>query len=154
MIEETTGIGILDMAIRFAVMAHAGQRCKVGRPAILHPLRVMDAVRDCGEDAMAAAVLHDVIEDTEVVLDDLRSIGMPYAVIRAVDLCTRLPDGAQDRPTYRDFILRIRESGDPIAIAVKFADINDNLGRLHEQPPDAQGIARRYHAALAVLAGS
>jgi (p)ppGpp synthase/HD superfamily hydrolase len=146
-------LSMLDAAIRLAVAHHAGQQDKGGRAYILHPLRVMNAVRDLGEEAMAAAVLHDIVEDTSVTLDDLRAMAFPESVVRAVDLLTRPPAGAPDRPTYRAFVERIRESGDPIARAVKLADLRDNLGRIGELPATERGIARRYEEAIRTLEG-
>lgn len=150
---NSSAMGLVDVAIIEAVWAHRGQRCKVGRPAILHPLRVMEAVKNLGEEAMAAAVLHDVVEDTDVTLADLRATGFSPQVVEVVDLCSRPPDGSPDRPTYRAFIERIRASGNPIAIAVKIADVRDNMERLGEQPEDQRGIITRYRVALIALEG-
>ena len=60
----------LGRAISIAATAHADQFDKAGEPYILHPLRVMFAVQ--GFKAQTAAVLHDVLEDTEVNVDQLR----------------------------------------------------------------------------------
>ena len=68
-------------------MAHRGQRDKAGEPYILHPLRVMHAV--CGFHERMAAVLHDVVEDTSVTLDELRRRGFPQAVVAAIDALSR-----------------------------------------------------------------
>ena len=108
----------LEQAILLAVQAHQGQRDKVGGPYILHPLRVMGRVRS--EIAMMAAILHDVVEDTPYTLDDLREAGYPDAVIAAVDCLTRRSD-----ETYEAFIERIKPN--PLACAVKIADLEDNM---------------------------
>jgi guanosine-3',5'-bis(diphosphate) 3'-pyrophosphohydrolase len=60
----------LEKAIEIAARAHTGQVDKAGQPYILHPIQVMLRVQ--GEDARIAAVLHDVVEDSEVTIDDLR----------------------------------------------------------------------------------
>ena len=62
---------LLDRAIQLAVRSHAGQADKSGLPYILHPLRVMDSLRGNTLD-MVVAVLHDVIEDTEITAEYLR----------------------------------------------------------------------------------
>jgi len=65
---------MLDQAIAFAAIAHAGQRRKyTGDPYIVHPLEVMSIVRTVSdrEDMAVAAVLHDVVEDTPVTLREI-----------------------------------------------------------------------------------
>lgn len=104
-------------AVALARRAHEGQLDKSGRPYIAHPLRVMDAVD--GEWARMAAVLHDVIEDTAVTADELRRAGCPEAVVAAVVALTKLPD----EPLATSMA---RAAADPIARAVKRADIADN----------------------------
>ena len=77
----------LESAIRVAVEAHAGQRDKQGQPYILHPLRVMLAFDD--DLLHAAAVLHDVLEDTPVTAAELRERGLSEAVIEIVETLTK-----------------------------------------------------------------
>jgi len=145
--------GSLEHAIQFAVMAHACKEDRAGHPAILHPLRVMVGVSVHGDETMAAAVLHDVIEDTPWTADELLSEGFSAGVVEAVKLLSRPPKGTPNRPTYKEFIRRIKDSGNVMAFAIKIQDIFDNLGRLHELPPEEQTIARRYQDALAILRG-
>jgi len=145
--------GSLEHAVQFAMMAHAGQSDRSGHPAILHPLRVMVGVSVHGDETMAAAVLHDVIEDTPWTEDELLSEGFSAGVVEVVQLLSRPPQGAPNRPTYKEFIRRIKDSGNTMAFAIKVQDIFDNLGRLHELPPEEQAIAHRYQDALAILRG-
>lgn len=145
--------GSLEHAIQFAVMAHAGQVDKIGKPYILHPLRVMVGVSVHGDETMAAAVLHDVIEDTPWTADQLLREGFSVRVVEAIQLLSRPPQGTPNRPTYKEFIRAIKDSGNTMAFAVKVQDIFDNLGRLHELPPEEQTIARRYQDALTILRG-
>jgi (p)ppGpp synthase/HD superfamily hydrolase len=63
----------LDKAILVAAIAHAGQQDKGGNSYIRHPLRVMEGMDS--EDEMVCAVCHDVVEDTDITLDDLSSLG-------------------------------------------------------------------------------
>jgi (p)ppGpp synthase/HD superfamily hydrolase len=107
----------LDDAIVLARTAHAGQIDKAGRPYIEHPLRVMRRVD--GEHEQMAAVLHDVLEDTPVTVDDLRSAGCPEAVIAAVQALTKQPGESLAQSMER-------AAADPIAAVVKRADIADN----------------------------
>ncbi len=108
----------LDDAIQVARRAHEGQLDKSGRPYIGHPLRVMGALRD--ERERMAAVLHDVVEDTSVTLDDLREAGCPPEVLEAIAAISKRP--GEDQEAYLARVAR-----NPIALAVKRADIEDNM---------------------------
>ncbi|MFI7674284.1 HD domain-containing protein [Actinophytocola sp. NPDC049390] len=108
----------LDDAIQVARRAHEGQLDKSGRPYIGHPLRVMGALRD--ERERMAAVLHDVVEDTTVTIDDLREAGCPAEVLDAIAAISKRP--GEDQEAY---LARVAENR--IALAVKRADIADNM---------------------------
>lgn len=116
----------LELAILLAAEAHEGQRDRSDRPYILHPLRVMHKMagkvegRRDGDLILAAAVLHDVVEDTRFDLKYLDENGFPARVVEIVKLLTH-PEGM----SYRDYIVRL--SGDSDAAAIKLADLNDNL---------------------------
>jgi hypothetical protein len=103
--------------LQIAAKAHEGQRDKEGQPYILHPLRVMMAVE--GEEAKVVAVLHDVVEDTSVTLDDLRQAGFTERVLAAVACVTH-----RKNEPYADYVVRCK--GDDIARRVKLADLQDN----------------------------
>ena len=77
----------LERAIQVAVSAHAGQVDKAGQPYILHPLRVMLHVSGLHE--RISAVLHDVVEDTDLTLEDLAGEGFPDDVIMALEALTK-----------------------------------------------------------------
>jgi (p)ppGpp synthase/HD superfamily hydrolase len=109
----------LEDAIALATEAHEGQRDRTGKPFIGHPLRVMG--RMSGELERMVAALHDVIEDTSLTAQDLAAAGVPARVVDAVLILTK----ADDEP-YERYLHRIVDSGDPVAIAVKHADIADN----------------------------
>jgi (p)ppGpp synthase/HD superfamily hydrolase len=109
---------MLEKAILCAVQAHAGQRDKAGAPYILHPLRMMMKMEN--EAEMIVAVLHDVVEDTPLTLDDLRAKGFSEEIIAAVDHLT-----CREGEKYDAFIKRVRQS--PLAVRVKLADLEDNL---------------------------
>ncbi|MBN2472042.1 MAG: HD domain-containing protein [Anaerolineae bacterium] len=135
----------LEDAILLAAQAHRGQQDKNGQPYILHPLRLMLAVS--GEDAQTAAVLHDVVEDTPVTLDELRAAGFAEAVVAAVDHLTR-----REGESYEAFIQRIKPH--PLARRVKLADLRDNMDVLRLDTIDEGAVARlrRYRAAWDELA--
>jgi len=108
----------LERAIAVSVAAHKGQRDKYGRPYILHPLTLMMKMRD--ETSMMAAVLHDVVEDTPLTLDDLRREGFPGEVIEAVGSLSK-----NEKETYDEYVERV--SRNPLAVKVKLADLEDNM---------------------------
>jgi len=135
---------LLERAIGIALRAHAGQKTKDGSPYILHPLRVM-ARMTTGEERMAA-VLHDVIEDSDLTLEDLRREGFPESVLTAVSLMTH-----EDGISYEDYVQRLKP--DPMARRIKLADLEDNsdirrLSGIEEK--DIERL-RRYHRAWQIL---
>lgn len=130
----------LERAIVIATEAHQGAVDKAGAPYILHPLRVMLRVTD--PHARMAAVLHDVVEDSDWTLDRLRAEGFHQDVLAAVDGLTRRSD-----ETYEQFVDRAGRH--PIARLVKLADIEDNLDLSRIAQPTEKDYARieRYRLA-------
>src|SRR5687767_2629355 len=80
-------VSTLERAIAIAAQAHAGQVDKAGQPYILHPLRVM--LRLATEEERIVGVLHDVVEDTPVSLQQLRDEGFSESVLSAVEALTK-----------------------------------------------------------------
>lgn len=109
---------LLDKALLIATIAHKGQSDKAGMPYILHPLAVAGRVKSIKQKIVA--LLHDVVEDTDLTLDDLRKEGFPEDIIAGVDSVTR-----RKGETYADFCLRASQN--ELGIDVKIADIKENL---------------------------
>ena len=99
-------------AMHVAYNAHHGQLDKSGAPYIFHPIHLAEQMDD--EISCCAALLHDVVEDTDVTLEDLRK-DFPEEVVEAVRLLTHLY-GIPDE----EYLLAIRKN--PIALKVKLAD--------------------------------
>lgn len=133
----------LEKAIRIAVNAHYGQKDKGGEPYIFHPLRVMDAC--CSVDAKIVAILHDVVEDTDVEIDTIRA-EFPTQIAEALKLLTHMPDIA-----YMDYIKKIKENA--ISREVKMADLKDNsnVSRLTDITDKDIERLKKYNAALKLL---
>lgn len=112
----------IEQALRMAIDAHEGQKDLDGKPVILHPLAVGLAGKDRQE--MIAGFLHDVVEDTDVTFDDLLEQGVDEGIVDALRLLTH--DKGTD---YYDYVQRIIDSGNPIALAVKRNDLTHNLQR-------------------------
>lgn len=108
----------LARAIEIAVAAHQGQTDLAGQPYILHPLRMMFSVKK--EDEKMAAVLHDVVEDSNWTLDKLKTEGFSENVIEAVDRLTH-----KEGDSY-DLFIEIAACH-PVSRAVKIADLTDNM---------------------------
>lgn len=109
---------ILEKAIQIAVDAHMGQKDKMGSPYILHPLRVMQNVDTT--DAKIVAVLHDVVEDTEITFDQLIEKGIPKHLVITLRLLTH-----NNNLSYEEYIENLSEN--PLAVQVKLADLRDNM---------------------------
>lgn len=112
------GCATLEDAIALAVEAHKGQKDKGDDPYILHPLRVMFTCKS--EVERIVAVLHDVVEDTDVSFDDLRRLGFSEEVLTALECVTK-----REGEAYEQFVERA--AGNPIARVVKLADLQDNM---------------------------
>jgi hypothetical protein len=108
----------LDDAILLAARVHHGQRDRAGSPYVLHPLRMM--LRMESDTERMVAVLHDVVEKTSLTLADLVQAGYSEEVVKAVDCLTR-----REGESYDHLIERAR--GNPLACAVKIADLEDHL---------------------------
>jgi len=138
----------IERALQIAARAHEGQRDKEGLPYVLHPLRVMMGVQ--GEEAQIVAVLHDVVEDTPVTLDDLRQAGFREEVLAAVECVTH----RKDEP-YAEYVVRCKAN--EVARRVKLADLGDNsrLDRTILRPQRLQqdlARIRRYALSYKFLA--
>lgn len=134
----------LERAIAIAAQAHAGQVDKAGQPYILHPLRVMLRVRT--EEERIAAVLHDVVEDTTVTLEQLAGEGFSQAVVEAVRALTKLPGESRIEAAAR-------AAGNQVARKVKLADNAENMDLSRIANPTEKDFARleEYERVRALL---
>jgi len=130
----------LERAIEIAAAAHAGQKGKEGSPYILHPVRVMLRVE--GLAAQMAGILHDVVEDTEWTLEQLRAEGFSEEVLEAVDCLTH-----RNGEEYFEYVARA--GANALARRVKLADLEDNMNvmRLAEVRDKDLERVRKYHKA-------
>ena len=110
---------------------------KAGVPYIYHPIHIAYQMET--EDEICVAILHDVVEDTDVTLDDLRDKGFPERIIDSVKLLTKEKSDSKDKDIlyreYIEYIKTLKASGDKVAIKVKLADLRHNCDwtRLDEQ---------------------
>lgn len=139
-------MSMVERAILLATAKHAGQVDKVGEPYILHPLRVMLAVPP-KEELRVIAVMHDLIEDTDVTSVTLFNEGFEQPVIDAILALSRKPE-----ESYEEFIVRCKKNRR--ARVVKRCDIGDNLRAERMRgldKPTRDRLTARYMEAMRIL---
>ncbi len=105
-------------AMRLAFAAHEGVTGKDGLPYVTHPLHVAEGAET--EEETIVALLHDVVEDSDYTLEDLRSMGFPETALEALRLLTH------DKGTpYMDYVAKVREN--ELARRVKLLDMRHNM---------------------------
>ena len=124
---------MLKKAILLAEKAHGGQVDKGGHPYILHPKRVMDRCSTTEEKIVA--ILHDVLEDTDITAEELRKEGFSEEIITAL-LCLTHREGEG----YMEYIERV--CGNRLAVQVKCADLTDNMDLRRIPYPSERDFAR------------
>ncbi len=134
----------LDKAIQIAVQAHGQQKDRFGRPFVLHPLRMLTQMRT--EPEKIVATLHDVVEKSELTLDDLSNAGFGPDILTAVECLTK-----RENEPYLEYIRRTRLN--PLARRVKEADLQDHLDALKKHGLTGTSPDRfaRYKEALEEL---
>jgi len=132
------------LALKIMAEAHKGQLDRSGLPYILHPFHVAEQMRD--EATTAAALLHDVLEDTDMTEDQLLEAGIRPDVVRAVVLLTH-----KEGVDYFDYVRALSE--DPVAREVKLADLdhNSDLGRLDAVSERDLERLKKYEKAKDIL---
>ena len=135
---------LISKAFNFARKAHEGVRRLSGEPYIMHPLAVAQIV--CGEiglgsTSICAALLHDVVEDTEYTVEDLKNIFGPK-IAQIVDGLTKISGGifgdkaSVQAESFKKLLLTM--SDDIRVILIKISDRLHNMRTLGSQPPHKQ----------------
>ena len=135
---------VTKKAMKLCFQAHKDQTDKSGIPYVFHPIHLAEQMKD--EDTTVVALLHDVVEDTDYTLEDLREMGFNERVIAAIALMTH----AEGVP-YMDYVAKIKDN--PIAKAVKLADLAHNSDITRMDVVDEKAIARveKYAKAIRFL---
>lgn len=138
---------LLELAIKVATEAHAGQVDKGGKPYINHPQAVAASLTNT--EYKIVAYLHDVCEDTSITFDDLKDMGFTYRIVNSIRLLTKT-----DELTYEEYLRRLRM--DSCARAVKMADLKHNMDITRIPNPSEKDYARieKYKKSLAFLESS
>ncbi len=113
----------IDEALEIITYEFRGQKDLDGKPAILHSLAVGMAGSDDNEKTVG--FLHDLIEDCDWSIEDLRTEGFYDEVVDAVDILTH----RKDEDSYDEYVSKIALSGNRLAINVKLNDLRNNLQR-------------------------
>lgn len=130
--------------MKIAFEAHKNQTDKNGIPYIYHPIHLAEQMAD--EKTICVALLHDVVEDTDITFEQLAREGFPDDIIKALKLLTH-----DDSIQYMDYVKEIKSN--PIAAAVKLADLkhNSDLTRLDVIDEKAINRAEKYKKAIRLL---
>ena len=131
-------------ALKLCFDVHKEQVDKSGLPYVFHPFHLAEQMET--EDTTIVALLHDVVEDSDLTLDDLRQMGFSDTVIAALALLTHDP-----AVEYMDYVRAIKDN--PIARAVKLADLRHNSDLTRLDTLDEKALARRekYLQAMTLL---
>jgi len=131
-------------ALKLCYEAHKEQTDKSGMPYVFHPFHLAEQMTD--EETVTVALLHDVVEDTVYTFEDLLEMGFSEKVVDALRLLTHDKSVA-----YMDYVDALKSN--PIARAVKLADLRHNSDLTRLDCPDEKALARaeKYKAAMALL---
>lgn len=131
-------------ALSLCFEAHKNQLDKSGMPYVFHPFHLAEQMET--EETVVVALLHDIVEDTDYTIDDLKAMGFPQNVTDAIALMTHYAD-----TEYMDYVARIKTN--PIAKAVKLADLrhNSDTTRLDKVTEKDLKRVEKYTAAIKFL---
>jgi len=131
-------------ALKICFNAHKEQIDKTGVPYVFHPFHLAEQMND--EPSTCVALLHDVIEDTELTFEELEKEGFTEEIINALKLLTHDPI-----VPYMDYVREIKKND--IAKKVKLADLNHNsdLSRLDDIDEKALARNKKYEQAKQLL---
>ncbi|SNU07810.1 HD domain-containing protein [Lachnospiraceae bacterium] len=142
------------LAMKVAYKAHEGQTDRNGLPYIYHPLHLAEQMET--EDTCVVALLHDVVEDTDMTIEDLRVLGFTEKQLEAVEYMTHIsPEGElteeEKLEDYYSYVRRIKEN--EIATKVKLADLahNSDLTRLDKVTDADLKRLEKYQKAVDIL---
>ena len=128
-----------------AFLAHSGKKDKEGSAYLEHPVRVSKNFET--KDEIIVALLHDVLEDSNITAKNLRNMGFSERILDAVQALTR-----HKMQCYSSYLAQVAQN--ELATKVKRADIQDNLdpARLNKlSPPVRKRLQKKYQNALAIL---
>lgn len=135
-------IPTIQDAMDFAIEVHEGQHDKQGRPYHLHVRKVASGVLEYENTTIIAAILHDVVEDTDYTVSDIRH-RFGETVASLVFQLTR-----DDSVTYGEYITWLIDHGDFSALLIKRSDLLTNMSDL---PNHMYSLMERYANAYQLI---
>ena len=133
-------------ALKICFEAHKEQVDKTGMPYVFHPFHLAEQMTD--ELSTVCALLHDVVEDSPITLNELAEMGFPPSVIEVLALLTH-----EEGVPYEEYVKNLAKN--PIAKKVKIADLmhNSDMTRMEKSEIDEFAVrrAQKYAKALAYL---
>ena len=133
-----------EKAMKLAFEKHNKMVDKAGIPYIIHPILVAEKMDD--EDSTVVALLHDVVEDTDLSIEDIKRMGFNEKITDALKVLSH-----DDNVEYLEYIKQVAKND--IAKKVKIADIkhNSDLTRLRNNPELIEKFSQKYPPALEIL---
>ena len=137
-------VEVIDKAFKFARDAHKGIRRRSGEPYIMHPIAVATIVSQeigLGSTSISAALLHDVVEDTDYTVEDIEA-QFGTKIARIVDGLTKISGGifgdkaSLQAENFRKLLLTMSE--DIRVVLIKMADRLHNMRTLSSMPANKQ----------------
>ena len=131
-------------ALKLCFEKHKEQVDKTGMPYVFHPFHLAEQMDD--ETSTVCALLHDVVEDSDITFENLLDMGFPKEVINVLKLLTH-----EDSVPYMDYVSKI--STNSVAKKVKIADLthNSDITRLDIIDENAKTRCEKYKRALELL---
>ena len=131
-------------AMKICFAAHKEQVDKSGSPYVFHPFHLAEQMQT--EETTVAALLHDVVEDTDYTFEDLEKLGFGGEIIAALRLLTH-----DDDTPYMEYVAALKSN--PIARAVKLADLkhNSDTTRLDSMDDRMRARFEKYKKAIELL---
>ncbi len=131
-------------ALKLCFEAHKEQVDKTGMPYVFHPFHLAEQMND--ELSTVCALLHDVVEDTDITFENLSEMGFPKEVVDVLKLLTH-----EESIPYMEYVKKI--STNPTAKKVKIADLrhNSDTTRLNLVDEKAKQRCEKYKQALDIL---
>lgn len=131
-------------AMKLCFEKHKEQFDKSGLPYVFHPFHLAEQMQD--EDSTIVALLHDVVEDTNITFEDLSKLGFSSKIIDALRLLTH-----EEGVPYMEYVKKIKNN--ELARKVKIADLthNSDLTRLDVVDEKSINRVKKYKDALDLL---
>ena len=146
-IEDDNELEVIKKAYEFAERVHTGEKRLTDEDYIMHPLNVAYILTKIHSDyqTLSAALLHDVVEDTNVTFEELEK-GFSKNVIEALKLLTH-----DKKVPYAEYIIKLKDN--PIAKKVKLADLKHNSDKTRLENLTPKDIIRnkKYENAISLL---